>query len=168
MLVFASVVCGLSGPALSAPASSAAGSLARACPVTIPNARTPPGEHASALDHGNGRLWTVLPTNGRMVVSTTLPPPPGAFFGEIHGDGSISEKFPWWGARSAGSRLTVAGARLDAHARPLSANVVPSGAHSPHFWASRLTFASSGCWRVTGRAGTANLTFVIAVSASRS
>jgi hypothetical protein len=34
---------------------------------------------------------------------------------------------------------------------------------TPHFWASRLTFVSSGCWRVTGRAGTARLSFVLAV-----
>jgi hypothetical protein len=165
-LVLAGVVCGFGGGAFSAAEAPTARAAARTCPVTIPNGSTPPGEHASADNHGNGTLWTGLPLDGRMVVSASLQSPPGTFFGQIHADGSISEKFPWWGARSAGSRLMVAGARLDAHARPLRATVVPGIAHSPHFWATRLTFANSGCWRVTARAGAAKLSFVISVSAA--
>jgi hypothetical protein len=166
VLVVAGVMCGFGGTSFFEAAAPAASLVARSCAVTVPNARTPPGEHASAIDYGNGTLWTQLPLNGRMVVSAAHPPPPGTFFGQIHADGSISEKFPWWGARSAGSRLTLTGTRLDTRSRSLHASVVPSTAHSPHFWATRLTFATPGCWSVTARAGMAKLSFVISVAAA--
>jgi hypothetical protein len=168
-LVSAALLYGFGlGAALSGAASPPRHSGSGACPVTIPNRSTPPGEHPSTMAHGNGRLWTILPPNGRMVVSATIPPPPGTYFGQIHPDGSISEKFPWWGARSADSRLTFTGARLDAHARPLRAHIAPGFTGAPHFWATTLTFASSGCWKVTARAGTARLGLVIFVSAGKS
>ena len=163
-LVLTTVLCGFSGAAFAGAAMPPTRSAPNACPITTPNASTPPGEHPTPIAYGNGRLWTTLPLDGRMVVSTTHPPLPGTYFGEVHPDGSISEKFWWWGARSAGSRLRFTGTRLDGHARPLHADVIPGTAHSPRFWATRLTFTTAGCWRVTARAGTAKLSFVIAVS----
>jgi hypothetical protein len=151
VLVLAGVVCGFGGATLSAAAPSTGRSAAGACPVTIPEAN---------MHYGNRTLAAVLPRGGRMVVSDAHPPLPwSAWFGQIHADGSISVKLAWSG--SARGQLRISGARLDAHARPLRASVATG---TPHFWASRLTFASSGCWRVSGRAGTARLSFVLAVS----
>jgi hypothetical protein len=133
------------------------------CAVTIPNREAPPGESSSPLDFGNGRLWTLLPIDGKLVVSMTGPFPPGTVFGEVHRDGSMATKFPWWGARSAVGHLRITGTRLDGHAKPLRANVAPGLTHAPHFWATRITFATEGCWRVTGTAGTEKLTFVVHV-----
>jgi hypothetical protein len=111
------------------------------------------------MHYGNPRLAAVLPRGGNLVVSDAHPPlPRSAWFGQIHADGSISVKLAWSG--SAHGQLRITGARVDAHARPLRAHVATG---TPHFWASRLTFASPGCWRVTGRVGAARLSFVLAV-----
>jgi hypothetical protein len=133
------------------------------CPVTIPNGQAPPGERSSPLDFGNGRLWTGLPVDGKLVVSTTSPPPPGTFFGELHPDGSIATKFGWWGAGSVGRHLRITGRRLDSDAKPLRASIAPGLTRAPHFWASTITFAAQGCWKVTGTVGTEKLTFVVQV-----
>jgi hypothetical protein len=137
------------------------------CAVTTPNGETPPGESRSRLDFGNGRLWTALPVDGKLVVSMTSPLPPGTVFGELHRDGSMGTKFPWWGAKSAGRQLRITGRRLDGHAKPLRASVAPGLTRAPHFWATRITFATQGCWQVTGTAGTEKLTFVIQVMRGR-
>ena len=149
-LALAGVVYGFGGATLSTAAPSTGRLAAGACPVSIPG---PNG------DYGSRMLRADLPRGGKMVVSDAHPPlPRSAWFGQIHADGSISVKLAWAG--SARRQLTISGARLDAHARPLRASVATG---TPHFWASRLTFVSSGCWRVTGRAGTARLSFVLAV-----
>jgi hypothetical protein len=133
------------------------------CPVTIPNGQAPPGEYRSPSDFGNTRLWTLLPVNGELVVSAKLPLAPGTVFGEVHRDGSMTTKFPWWGARSAGPRLRISGTRLDRHAMPLRVSVTRGFAAAPRFWATRITFASGGCWRVTGTAGAQKLSFILQV-----
>jgi hypothetical protein len=142
----------------------AASSEAVACHVTKPNGSTAPGERPSDTHHGKRGLWTVLPQDGVLLISMTRPPPPGTTGGTIHADGSLSTKFPWWGSRLAASKLKIRGRRLDAPARRLRLMVGPGAtARSPHFWATRLRFASSGCWRVTARSGRARLRFTIAV-----
>ena len=129
---------------------------AKHCPVTIANGKAPPGERRSSLDHGNGRLWTVLPPGGIDRGGTPEP------------DGSTSQKYPWWTVGTEGD-LTIEGRRLDtAVAAPLHARVnsglpdtpfatVPGGS----FWSSAISFPSAGCWQVTGRVGAASLTFVV-------
>ena len=134
------------------------------CAATVPNGYAPPGETRSPTDFGNGRLWTQIPVDGRLVVTMTRPPPPGMVFGELRRDGSISTKFPWWGTRHAGGDLRIAGTRLDGAATPLRASVAPGLARAPHFWASTITFTSQGCWQVTGSARRATLTFVVHVT----
>jgi hypothetical protein len=135
-----------------------------ACHVTHPNGSTAPGERPSDTVHGQRGLWTVLPRDGMLVITTTRPPPPGTTFGKIYPDGSLSTKFPWWGSRSAAAKLRIRGRRLDEHARRLRLTVGRGAiARSPHFWATWPRFASPGCWRVTGRSGRARLTFTITV-----
>jgi hypothetical protein len=134
------------------------------CAATVPNGHAPPGETRSPTDLGNGRLWTQIPVDGRLVVTTTRPPAPGMVFGELRRDGSIATKFPWWGARREGGELRIAGKRRDGAAKPLRASVASGLARAPHFWASTIRFSAQGCWQVTASARRAKLTFVVQVS----
>jgi hypothetical protein len=133
------------------------------CPATIPNGQAPPGESSNPSDLGHGGLWTLVPVDGKLVITMTRPPPPGTVLGRFHRDGSIGTKFPWWGAESVGRHLRITGSRLDSHANPLRASVAPGLTRAPHFWASTITFPSQGCWKVTGTAGAGTLTFVLQV-----
>ena len=136
-----------------------------ACPVTVPSGETPPGSRATVGWHGSGKARVTLPPDGRLVVTTESPPPPGTTPGSVHADGAMSVKFLWWFARSAGRRVSVTG-RLEGSSET---TVLARGRRRmPSFWPSRLRFAREGCWRVTGRAGRARLTFVIEVSAAGS
>jgi hypothetical protein len=63
--------------------------------------------------------------------------------------------------RPAGTQLTVSGRRLDANAAPSKARIpccYPTG-----FQASGLFFPTEGCWEISARAGTSELTFVTRV-----
>jgi hypothetical protein len=132
------------------------------CGVTIPNRSKPPGERSGSGHHGNGRLWTALPVDGKMVVTNKRPAPPGTTAGALHRDGSLSVKWPWWGIRSAGPRLIVTGKKQDAARARTLARI--SHRRTRYFWASVLQLPSQGCWHVTARARNARLSFVIAVS----
>jgi hypothetical protein len=141
---------------------------AAACHVTHPNGRTPPGGNPSESFHGKHGLWTVLPLDGALRITSTRPVPPGEYFGQISDDGALSTKFPWWGSKSAAAKLTIHGTHIDGRARPLRVTVGQgASANSPHFWPTRLRFARPGCWRVTGKSGHARLTFTLAVSRAR-
>jgi hypothetical protein len=133
------------------------------CPATIPNGQAPPGEGRNPSDFGNGRLWTLLPVDGKLVITMTRPPPPGTVLGELRRDGSLATKFPWWGATSARRHLRITGRRLDYHAKPLRASVAPGVTRAPRFWATTITFTTQGCWQVTGSDGTERLVFVVQV-----
>jgi hypothetical protein len=164
-LALAVVVIGAIGVAVMLSGANSSASVA--CHVTHPNGSTPPGEHPSDTFHGKRGLWTVLPHDGVLVITTTRPPPPGTTFGKIYPDGSLSTKFAWWGSRSAAAKLRIRGRRLDAPARRLRLTVgAGPTARSPHFWATWPRFASPGCWRVTARSGRARLTFTIAVGSA--
>lgn len=123
-----------------------------ACPVTAPNGRTPPGEQSSPTHHGNGSLWTVLYYPKLIVTSRNVRP-----------DGSIEEKFPWW--RDVTGQLTIRGGEVGGSGAPIRADI-PPGYGDSGFQASSVIFPTEGCWRVTGRAGNASLTFVVSVSAA--
>jgi hypothetical protein len=80
-------------------------------------------------------------------------------------NGHIGVKLGWW--RGVQGRLTISGRRLDGTARPVTADV-PDGYGPTGFQASGIDFPTEGCWEVTGRAGTAHLTFaMVVVKASR-
>jgi hypothetical protein len=133
------------------------------CPTTTPNGQAPPGESRNPSDLRNGGLWTLIPVDGRLVVTMTRPPPPGTVLGELHRDGSLATKFPWWGATSTVRHLRITGRRLDGQAQRLRASVAPGLTRAPRFWASTITFTTQGCWKVTASAGTEKLTFVVQV-----
>src|SRR3954452_8128922 len=82
-----------------ASAGASRATVGGACPATNPNGRVPAGTPTE--QYGNGRLATaayrVILANER-----TLNP-----------DGSISEKYPWWGAPSLKGELRITGKRLD-------------------------------------------------------
>jgi hypothetical protein len=137
--------------------------VAADCDVTHPNGRSAPGERDSDVFHGGHGLWTALPLDGVLRVTTDRPAD-GETVGAIHRDGSLSVKFPWFGSKIAAAKLKIRGTRLDGKARRLRLTIGPGSlARSPHFWASRLHFATPGCWRIKARSGRAHLTFTIAV-----
>jgi len=125
------------------------------CPVTLPNEMHPPGERVidghRHGNHGNGKLWTTLPTDGKLLITPEK-------------DGSFGQKFPWW--RAVRGPLTIRGRRLHAPGDPLRSHV-PAGYGETRFQASGVYFPSEGCWEITGRAGDAELTFVVEVRVKR-
>ena len=131
------------------------------CVVTLPNRMHNPGETPSCAgrvlsnpysgNHGNGKLWTLLPTDGKLLIAPEK-------------DGFLQMKFPWW--RAVCGRLTITGRRLDAPAGPLRADV-PAGYGETGFQASGVYFPSEGCWEITGKAADAELTFVVEVRVKR-
>ncbi len=63
--------------------------------------------------------------------------------------------------RPQGTQLSVSGRRLDADAPPLTARIpccYPTGFQSSH-----LSFSTEGCWEISAKAGTSELTFVTRV-----
>jgi hypothetical protein len=122
------------------------------CPVTHPNASAPLGKKPGRpSDYGNGKLWTTLWPDGKVLVA----PPKGGY---------LRMKFPWW--RGVRGPLTISGRRLDAPAPPLKADVSAAYGETG-FQPSELLFPSEGCWEITGRAGDAELTFVTEVRIKR-
>jgi hypothetical protein len=162
-LVLAVASCAHHGQATSRTAVGSRSYAPFHCPATIANGLAPPGESRNVSDFGNGRLWTLLPVDGKLVITTTRPPPPGTVLGELHRDGSLATKFPWWGAGSVARHLRISGKRLDSPAKPLRASVASGLTRAPHFWASMITFATQGCWKVVATARTEKLTFVVQV-----
>jgi hypothetical protein len=128
------------------------------CAVTVPNGDVPPG--APATFHGNGLLATAA--------YVTIRRAPEA-------DGSIFEKFPWWGARVPAKPLKITGQRLD-FLTPLAAlrvhehfaaraneGFVEGSPRGTRFWSSGVTFPTEGCWQVTGSVGSVRLSVVVLV-----
>ncbi len=128
----------------------------KTCAVTLPNAKKPPSTANTALPpvppvfHGNGKLWVKLWPLGVIVARSNV----------VDHDGSIDIKLPWW--RRVSGTLTINGTRLDAQAPPVKADV-PSGYGNSGFQPSGVVFPTEGCWKVTGRVGTARLVFVALV-----
>jgi hypothetical protein len=133
-----------------------------ACKVTVASARTrPPSSVPRSFEYGNGTIAVSLnPSNGRLVAGRL---PGGGSMATINDDGSIDAKVGWW--RAGGGRIRITGRRLDAHAAPLKAHI--PGGYGGGFQATGLTYATTGCWRVTGRYGRAQLTFTVLVTKSR-
>jgi hypothetical protein len=89
---------------------------------------------------------------------TVVFKPGGAGF--VLPDGSLSMKFGWHrGVRGA---LTIDGRRLDMAAPRLRSHI-PAVYGDIGFQPTSLIFPTPGCWEVTGRVGTASLTFITKV-----
>jgi hypothetical protein len=121
------------------------------CPVTLPNGSTPPGEEPIPDHHGNGALWTTLWPEGRVLIPPQMVQP----------DGSLAMKWGWW--RGVEGQLTVEGRRLDVLLAPPLRAEIAEGYGDTGFQGGGLIFPSEGCWEVTGKAGDAELTFVVLV-----
>lgn len=124
--------------------------------MTLPNGDAPPGERPSELYYGSHGLFTALWPDGIVVFEPGGP-------GEIRPDGSLAIKYPWWRDEGIEGELIIEGRRLDGPAPPLQAEI-PEGYGGTGFQASAVVFPTEGCWEVTGRAGPAELTFVVKVS----
>jgi hypothetical protein len=113
-----------------------------ACNVTRANGRG-----------GNALLSTDLWPDGTIVFRPGGP-------GFVTADGALSMKWGW--RRAVRGQLRIEGRRLDGPAPPLRAEI-PAGYGDFGFQSSALIFPTTGCWEVTGRVGTASLTFVTLV-----
>jgi hypothetical protein len=103
--------------------------------------------------YGNALISTDLWPDGTIVFKPGGP-------GFVTADGALSMKWGW--RRAVRGQLRIEGRRLDETAPPLRAEV-PSGYGDIGFQSSALIFPTPGCWEVTGRVGTASLTFVTLV-----
>jgi hypothetical protein len=113
-------------------------SFADGCPATVPNGSTP-------RLYGNGLLWTGFAPNRE--------------FGVSQEDGSYFDKFLWMTIVYA--PLTVRAVRLDATASP--AQWKANEGTSAGSWATAVSFASAGCWRLTARVADVSLSVVVRV-----
>jgi hypothetical protein len=157
------VSVGLVIPAVWQPGDArSAGQKVQACVVTtVERATRPPASVPASFNYGNSRIAVALsPPNGRIVAGRL---PGGGYRAEIRKDGSIDAKYGWWRSQ-AKPKLRISGDRLDAPAPPLRASV-PEG-YARGFQATGIIFPTTGCWRVTGRVGTATLVFTVLVSKS--
>ena len=145
----------LSHSELSPTASGAIGSVIEegVCPVTQPNGLTYPGQRPSPGSHGNGKLWTILWPEGRVIFTDGGP-------GGIEPDGSLTMKWGWW--RSVAGHLEIDGRKSDGSPGVLRATIT-KGYGETGFQATYLTFSSTGCWEVTARVGSESLSFVTEV-----
>jgi len=155
-----------SDPARHAATFSSSGS----CPVTRPNGSQPPVKNFGGKvtysptyrgprdgpvegSHGNGKLWTVLPPDGKLVIPADM----------ISYHGGLWMKSLWW--RGVRGNLTIRGRRLDGTGQlhvPLQ-----SGYRETGLLVTGVTFPSEGCWEITGKADDSELTFVVEVRAER-
>ena len=140
--------------ALSLGATGVNDASAGACRPTVASGKLPPGAPWGL--YGNGRLAT-YPYGSIDANARTLNP-----------DGTISEKFPRWGGPGLRGTLRITGRRLDRIAPPLRASVHEGGApgapSATRFWASGITFATPGCWRIVGRVGKVQLALIVRVN----
>jgi len=120
------------------------------CMVTRANGQGTFLEGLSPDLHGNALISTGLWPDGTVVFKPGGP-------GFVTADGALGMKWGW--RRGVRGQLRIEGRRLDESAPPLRADI-PAGYGDFGFQSSALIFPTAGCWEVTGRVGTASLTFV--------
>ncbi|MFL5944910.1 MAG: hypothetical protein ACJ74D_10460 [Gaiellaceae bacterium] len=140
-----------------------AAALSAPCPVTNPPTPKAKATFDSAgFNYGTKQLRAELYWPRGVLRAGILPD--GGAMAIVNRDGSIRAKVGWW--RGVPGKLRIGGERLDGKAPPLRA-VVPDGYGRKGFQPSRLTFPTTGCWRVTGTVGSARLAFVLRVTKIR-
>jgi len=160
-LVLGTAACSVGSSTAPPSSRSATGSLADLqtrrpslalsdCPVTPPAGRRPPTGLPPRPYIGNGRLWVGLWPHGLVIV------PPD----DIGRRGRLRMKFMWWRGSTVHGVLRISGSQLDAGGvvRGRTAGYGLTG-----FNASSIYFSGQGCYRVTGRADGAALSFVTLV-----
>jgi hypothetical protein len=135
------------------------------CPITVPQNPlfVPPAPYDSMgfegeFWYGSDSLWTAVRENG---IWETQP----------HNPEGYTEKVFWWRdgyvwTEEPEPALTVTGERLDAPAPPLTVS------HATNAYASDIGSAmlvgvdmpTLGCWKITGKYGDAELSFVVWVA----
>ena len=120
------------------------------CRVTPPRGPRPPTGLPPRPYIGNGRLWVGLWPHGLVIV------PPD----DIGRRGVLRMKFMWWRGSTVHGILRISGSQLGAGGvvRGRTAGYGLTG-----FNASSIYFSGQGCYRVTGRAAGAALSFVTLV-----
>lgn len=132
------------------------------CPVTVPQDPpfTPPPPY-DALGfkgdfwYGSNALWTAVPENG---VWASLPGDPAGY----------TQKIFWWRdgyvwTEEPEPDLVVTAERLDGEA-PLVESLRATNAYAGDIGSAMLTganFPTLGCWKITGKYGEAELSFVV-------
>lgn len=135
------------------------------CPVTVPQdprftapvPYSPDSPFDSNFWYGSNALWTDLPKDG---VWYALP----------HNTEGYTQKIFWWREGYIWNEepepdLTVTGERLDAPAPPLIVSRA-TNAYADDIGSAMLVgvdFPTRGCWKITGKYGDAELSFVVSV-----
>jgi hypothetical protein len=130
-----------------------AGMSASGCHTTAANRSMPERGMLGGL-FGNGRMAA---SAYRVIAVTPRTRNP---------DGSIGEKFWWYGAAGVRGDLVIGGRRLDRRGGNVTGDASP-GWDPDHpklrFWAVAVRFPTVGCWRVVGRAGKDTLELTVLV-----
>jgi hypothetical protein len=128
---------------------------ASSCPVTAPTPYSV--ANGTGYRYGTRRLFTAPPTRDGIVRAR-----PGESSPALDSDGSVRSKFPWF-SRTERGLLRISGRRLDGegHMR-LRRRRGPR----PGFWATRLVFPSTGCWKVNARVNRVRIAFVMLLVAA--
>jgi len=137
-------------PTLTAGPAQPPAQALRECPVTAPGRPRPPAGLPPVPYLGNGRMWVGLWPAGLVIV------PPD----DTGRDGFLRMKFMWWRGSSVRGVLDISGYELG-FAAAVHARTPVYGVTG--FNASSIFFPGEGCYRVTGSAGGAGLSFVTLV-----
>lgn len=135
------------------------------CPITVPQDPpfTPPPPYDSlgfegGFWYGSDSLWTAVRENGTW---EALP----------HNPEGYTQKVFWWRdgyvwTEEPEPELTVTGKRLDAPAAPLHASEATNASASDIGSAMLVgvDMPTLGCWKITGKYGDAELSFVVWVA----
>jgi hypothetical protein len=144
----------LASPARSARSTQPLATALRDCPITPSNDFPRAGAIPPAPYLGNGRLWVGLWREGLVVV------PPD----DVRPDGFLRMKFMWVRGLGVQGILQISGNEVDSGA---SIRARSFGYGYMGFNASSIFFPGEGCYRITGRAEGAELTFVTLVGTCR-
>ena len=128
------------------------------CRVSLPEIRTDASFGPRGFNYGTTKLRAQLWKGGQLRAGILAD---GGSMATINDDGSIDAKQGWW--RGVAGKLRISGRRIDGTAPPLRAHV-PSGYGAKGFTPSGLTFPTTGCWKVTGTVGRAQLSYVVIVT----
>jgi len=131
-------------PPTGADAQRSAAPATDSCPVTRAVRETPPKD-PNADGFGNGP-WHVNADRTIWVQNASFP----------EWRQGLNHKVIW--IRPAGTELKISGERLDGSSAPLDARIpccYPTG-----FQVSAITFPTTGCWKVTAKAGDHEISFV--------
>lgn len=152
-------------PITSEPSETVLHAPPASCPLTIPQDPpfTPPSPYDSMgfeaeFWYGSDALWTAVRQNG---IWEALPQNPEGY----------TQKVFWWRDRYVWTEepepdLTVTGERLDASAPPLHASEATNASASDIGSAMLVgvDLPTLGCWKITGKYGEAELSFVVWVA----